>query len=49
MAAWRGYIAAYDPTIDFRIWPEIGPVEEIDYALAWIPSPAISRAIRTSR
>jgi len=39
VAAWRGYITAYDPTIDFRNWPETGPVEEIDYVLAWLPQP----------
>jgi glyoxylate/hydroxypyruvate reductase A len=39
VAAWRGYIEAYDPAIDFRVWPETGPVEEIDYALAWMPQP----------
>jgi glyoxylate/hydroxypyruvate reductase A len=39
VAAWRGYIEAYDPTIDFRVWPETGPVEDIDYALAWLPQP----------
>jgi glyoxylate/hydroxypyruvate reductase len=39
VAAWRGYITAYDPAIDFRNWPETGPVEEIDYVLAWIHKP----------
>ena len=39
VAAWRGYITAYDPTIDFRNWPETGPVEDIDYVLAWIHKP----------
>jgi glyoxylate/hydroxypyruvate reductase A len=39
VAAWRGYLAAYDPAIDFRVWPETGRPEEIDYALAWLPQP----------
>jgi len=39
VAAWRGYIGAYDPAIEFRVWPETGPVEEIDYVLAWLPEP----------
>ena len=39
VAAWRGYITAYDPTIDFRNWPETGPVADIDYVLAWIHKP----------
>jgi len=37
VAAWRGYIKAYDATIEFRNWPKTGPVEEIDYVLAWLP------------
>ena len=39
VAAWRGYLTAYDPAIDFRVWPETGRPEEIDYALAWLPQP----------
>lgn len=39
IAAWRGFLQAYDPAIDFRAWPETGPVEEIDYVLAWLPEP----------
>jgi glyoxylate/hydroxypyruvate reductase len=33
-----------DPEIDFRVWPESGPVEEIDYALAWHHAPGSLRA-----
>jgi glyoxylate/hydroxypyruvate reductase A len=35
--AWHGYVSAYDPSIEFRVWPETGPVEDIDYVLAWLP------------
>lgn len=38
-AAWRDYIAAYDPTIEFRIWPDTGPAAEVDYVLAWLSEP----------
>ncbi len=36
---WREAFRALDPDIDFRVWPESGPVEEIDYALAWHHAP----------
>jgi glyoxylate/hydroxypyruvate reductase A len=39
VAAWRGYVNAYDATIDFRVWPDTGPVDDIDYVLAWSPQP----------
>ena len=39
VATWRGYLKAYDPAMDFRVWPETGPVEEIDYCLAWMSKP----------
>ena len=33
--SWRRAFHAHDPNLDFRVWPESGPVEEIDYVLAW--------------
>ncbi|MEA2780164.1 MAG: glyoxylate/hydroxypyruvate reductase [Rhodospirillaceae bacterium] len=27
---------AADPTLDLRVWPDSGPVEEIEYVLAWL-------------
>jgi glyoxylate/hydroxypyruvate reductase len=36
---WRAALLSLDSTIDFRVWPESGPVEEIDYALAWHHAP----------
>jgi len=39
VTTWRGYLTAYDPTIDFRVWPNTGAVEEIDYCLAWKTKP----------
>ena len=33
--SWRRAFHAHDPKLDFRVWPESGPVEEIDYVLAW--------------
>ncbi len=41
--AWRQALRALDPRIDFRVWPESGPAEEIDYALAWHHAPGSLR------
>lgn len=29
------------PDIDVRVWPEVGRIEDIRYALAWIPPPGV--------
>jgi glyoxylate/hydroxypyruvate reductase A len=39
VATWRDYLLAYDPAIDFRVWPDTGAVEDIDYCLAWKTRP----------
>jgi glyoxylate/hydroxypyruvate reductase A len=36
---WRDLLLRLDPTIDFRRWPDTGPVEEIEFALVWCPPP----------
>lgn len=41
--AWRQALRALDPGIDFRVWPESGPAEEIDYVLAWHHAPGSLR------
>ena len=33
--AWRDAFHAEDPGLEFRVWPDSGPKEEIDYVLAW--------------
>jgi glyoxylate/hydroxypyruvate reductase A len=33
--AWRDAFRAEDPSLEFRVWPDSGPKEEIDYVLAW--------------
>ncbi len=35
--AWQDALAAVDPSLDLRVWPELGAAEEIDYALVWAP------------
>ncbi|MDJ0951363.1 MAG: glyoxylate/hydroxypyruvate reductase A [Alphaproteobacteria bacterium] len=39
--AWRRELAARIDGLDFRLWPETGPVEEIDFALVWKPKPGL--------
>lgn len=42
--SWRRAFHAHEPGLDFRVWPESGPVEEIDYVLAWHHVPGSLRA-----
>jgi glyoxylate/hydroxypyruvate reductase len=42
--SWRRAFQAHDPKLDFRVWPDSGPVEEIDYVLAWHHVPGSLRA-----
>lgn len=37
--AWRKPLLAADPAMDLRYWPDTGPVEDIEYALVWLPKP----------
>ncbi len=37
--AWRKPLTAADPNIDLRFWPDVGRVEDIEYALVWLPEP----------
>ena len=35
--AWRQALASASPELEFRIWPEVGNVSEIEIALVWQP------------
>jgi glyoxylate/hydroxypyruvate reductase A len=35
--AWRTAFHKIDPGLDLRVWPDTGPVEEIEFVLAWRP------------
>jgi glyoxylate/hydroxypyruvate reductase A len=37
--AWRTAFHKIDPGLDLRVWPETGPLEEIEFVLAWRPKP----------
>jgi glyoxylate/hydroxypyruvate reductase A len=34
-AAWTRYFAEHAPDIDFRVWPDAGKLDEIEYLIAW--------------
>jgi glyoxylate/hydroxypyruvate reductase A len=33
--AWSRYFAAHAPDLDFRVWPQAGKLEDIEYLIAW--------------
>jgi glyoxylate/hydroxypyruvate reductase len=34
-AAWKSYFAKHAPDLDFRVWPDAGNLDEIEYLIAW--------------
>ena len=42
-APWITALNALDPDLDIRIWPDDGPVEDIELALTWAHPPGILR------
>lgn len=38
---WRAALTGALPQLDFRVWPECGARDEIDYALVWRPPPGM--------
>ncbi len=37
--AWQANFRNEDPSLEFRVWPDRGPVGEVDYILAWHHQP----------
>lgn len=37
--AWRAAFLAADPTLEVRVWPEVGDRAQVDVAFAWKPPP----------
>lgn len=35
--AWKQALHTLNPTLDIRVWPDIGNADDIDFALAWQP------------
>jgi len=42
---WREALTRALPRLDFRVWPQAGRLEEIDYALVWKPPPGMLRSL----
>lgn len=34
-AAWSQFFARHAPDLDFRVWPDAGNLDEIEYLIAW--------------
>ncbi|SFO98184.1 2-hydroxyacid dehydrogenase [Pseudomonas borbori] len=34
-AAWASYFAEHAPELDFRVWPDAGNLDEVEYLIAW--------------
>jgi glyoxylate/hydroxypyruvate reductase A len=44
-AAWASYFAEHAPDLDFRIWPEAGNLDEVEYLIAWQTPPEFLAAL----
>jgi glyoxylate/hydroxypyruvate reductase len=42
---WKAAMAKVAPGLDVRIWPDMGRVEDIDYAAAWLPPPGVLKGL----
>jgi glyoxylate/hydroxypyruvate reductase len=40
-AAWAGHMRDALPSRDIRVWPDLGKLEDIAYAAAWLPPPNV--------
>jgi len=46
-AAWASYFAKHAPDLEFRIWPDAGDLEQVEYLIAWqVPADFLSRLPR---
>jgi glyoxylate/hydroxypyruvate reductase A len=34
-AAWKKYFAQHAPDLDFRVWPDVGDLDQVEYLIAW--------------
>jgi glyoxylate/hydroxypyruvate reductase len=44
-ALWSRYFTEHAPDLDFRVWPEAGNLEEIEYLIAWQAPPEFIAAL----
>jgi glyoxylate/hydroxypyruvate reductase A len=40
-AAWAAYFAEHAPDLDFRIWPDAGDLDDVEYLIAWQAPPEL--------
>jgi glyoxylate/hydroxypyruvate reductase A len=44
-AAWARYFAENAPDLDFRVWPDAGKLEDVEYLIAWQPPREVLAAL----
>lgn len=44
-AAWAKYFSEHAPDLDFRVWPDAGNLDEIEYLIAWQAPPDLLAAL----
>jgi glyoxylate/hydroxypyruvate reductase A len=44
-AAWASYFAEHAPDLDFRVWPEAGNLDDVEYLIAWQTPPDFLAAL----
>jgi glyoxylate/hydroxypyruvate reductase A len=42
---WKQAMQRVEPTLDVRVWPEIGDAKDIEFAAAWLPPPNVLRGL----
>ncbi len=42
---WMAAMRKVAPSLDIRAWPDVGRVEDITYAAAWLPPPGVLRSL----
>jgi glyoxylate/hydroxypyruvate reductase A len=42
---WRLALARELPSMEFKVWPDTGPLERVSYALVWKPKPGLLNAL----
>jgi glyoxylate/hydroxypyruvate reductase A len=42
---WRQALAKELPDLEFRVWPDCGPLDRISYALVWKPPPGLLKTL----
>ena len=43
--AWAGYFAQHAPDVEFRVWPDHGDLDDVEYLVAWQAPPELLAAL----